>query len=454
MFVARVFMASSKRAQPLAEILQEMLANQEWEKEIRVAVRPWYKDAVFTSGTETLNALVRTCREDADFAIVFFTRDDIYEGTNPVEALPPAQAGSVDQPKNADGDHPNRSQIVRFKARDNCVFEAGLFIGGLDLDPERCFLIVSVAKSDLPTDLQGLTYLPLDEDTTSTREAYKSKLEEVAKRIIEGIKKKKRFDRPKLASVPADLLLVDERPAETGGCLVEPLSVFVSSSQPLESGEDNEFAKRVMANLQVPCNYKYFLRDTQNLGVIANLIQALGAVGLEAKYRNERLVSMAKYPDVAKQNLEMLRKHLQIYFVKSQLFYCCIYNVQKEEHAVCYLKYEGGKTPEFIKWYEKEPAMKRSEALTKLYEGVRNPDQPGIFRSTREFDIYSDGKQEFRKQLLQELHDCFPKDLHKCMENVCFGSAVEQRTLLGSPRRWFSSHRSWLLRRTLVQKEN
>lgn len=52
------------------------------------------------------------------------------------------------------------------KARDNCVFEAGLFMSAIGR--KRCFLVNSVVQSDLPSDLGGIISVPFEEPSNLT----------------------------------------------------------------------------------------------------------------------------------------------------------------------------------------------------------------------------------------------------------------------------------------------
>jgi hypothetical protein len=118
----RLFVGSSVEGLDLVYALQENL-------EFDAGVTVW-SQGLFDPSAATLNALLK-CVEDFEFAVMVFSADD----------------------------------VVRFRdsefraARDNVIFELGLFYGRLGT--ERCFFVVprGITEFRLPTDLLGI--LPL-----------------------------------------------------------------------------------------------------------------------------------------------------------------------------------------------------------------------------------------------------------------------------------------------------
>lgn len=92
-------------------------------------VTPW-TSGVFQASQYTLESLVASARS-ADFAVLLVTPDDVVT---------------------------NRDGEPQAAARDNVIFELGLFIGALRR--ERTFIIADRAGVKLPSDLNGLTWLP------------------------------------------------------------------------------------------------------------------------------------------------------------------------------------------------------------------------------------------------------------------------------------------------------
>src|SRR5208337_2448458 len=121
------------------------------------------------------------------------------------------------------------------KARDNCVFEAGLFMSAIGR--ERCFLVNSVSPSDLPSDLGGIISTPFDEPADLTdRSACAKAIAGAAanlKDIIQRMGPRPFHDRVPLLSV--DEVFKRERPQSDGGDLVDG-RVVVCDTQPWEGG--------------------------------------------------------------------------------------------------------------------------------------------------------------------------------------------------------------------------
>src|SRR5215467_12367803 len=126
----RIFLGSSGQQEKLLQALTRGLQD--------VAdVDPW--TTVFNPGVSTLERLVELTRE-VDFAAFVFGQDD----WTAKGASPDAPAGQA-------------------SPRDNVVFEAGLFGGALGI---RRTFILHANGAKLPTDLDGLTSIRYDPDTT------------------------------------------------------------------------------------------------------------------------------------------------------------------------------------------------------------------------------------------------------------------------------------------------
>lgn len=121
-----VFIGSSQEALKYARAIEESL-----KKQCRVTV--WEKKGVFAASNFTLESLLEFT-EQFDYGIFVMTADDFVK---------------------------KRRETSR-AARDNVIFEAGLFLGALGR--ANCFLLVSRAKNfRMPSDLKGLTYIPFEE---------------------------------------------------------------------------------------------------------------------------------------------------------------------------------------------------------------------------------------------------------------------------------------------------
>ncbi len=123
---SEIFVASSSRTLLLAEKLRDEL-NTEFSQ-----ATLWREESRTQAGS-TIIELLEGVQKQYDFAVIFLAKDDVLTS----------------------GDHQN------LKARDNCVFEAGLFMSAIGR--KRCFLVNSVTQSDLPSDLAGIISIPFEE---------------------------------------------------------------------------------------------------------------------------------------------------------------------------------------------------------------------------------------------------------------------------------------------------
>jgi len=126
----RIFLGSSTQQEKLLQALTRGLQD-------IADVEPW--TTVFNPGVSTLERLVELTRE-VDFAAFIFAMDD-WTSKGPKPDPESAQASP----------------------RDNVVFEAGLFGGALGI---RRTFILHARGAKLPTDLNGLTAIRYDPDTT------------------------------------------------------------------------------------------------------------------------------------------------------------------------------------------------------------------------------------------------------------------------------------------------
>src|SRR5512140_2693377 len=113
---SRIFIASSGRTLLLAEKLRDALQSDFCDATL------WTQEGQSEPSAVIIEMLEKATRR-YDFAVVILSRDDVMTKET--------------------GD--------RLKARDNCIFEAGLFMAALGR--ERCFLVNSVEQRDLPSDL-------------------------------------------------------------------------------------------------------------------------------------------------------------------------------------------------------------------------------------------------------------------------------------------------------------
>jgi predicted nucleotide-binding protein len=142
-----VFIGSSTEGLDIARHLQSDL-----ESTGRCIVSRW-DQGIFEPSSYTIPQLAHAASE-ADFAVLIATADDILQSRG----------------------------VQRAVARDNVYFELGLFIGALGLS--RTYIMAAAPNLHLPSDLQGLTYLPYrDRDDKNIRAAVNDATIQITARV-------------------------------------------------------------------------------------------------------------------------------------------------------------------------------------------------------------------------------------------------------------------------------
>src|SRR5271166_1799946 len=163
--------------------------------------------------------------------------------------------------------------------RDNCVFEAGLFMGVIGRN--RCFFVSSAAKSELPSDLEGIIIFNFSEpNDLSNREACGNAIRSVSSNIKDSVQEVRRQNTRRGAATgpfSRDELL-DREQLDPYGELQED-QVIVASLQPLDL--KYETALRVWNNLNNNISYVYFFEaNTDTADKITQLLQLLLLAGI------------------------------------------------------------------------------------------------------------------------------------------------------------------------------
>lgn len=168
--VKKMFIASSSRRKPLVEAFVRELRLQAQIFEVKLEVLPWYRD-VAEPGEDILSALTDHCRGNpgseiapSDFFAAFLTDDDLRDKGG-------AGGPAVSVP------------------RDNVIFELGFFLGGLGFDMRRCFMLCSVPKTSLPSDLEGKTYIQVELPNGDSPSDYDQAVQGAAATVIRRIYK-------------------------------------------------------------------------------------------------------------------------------------------------------------------------------------------------------------------------------------------------------------------------
>jgi predicted nucleotide-binding protein len=198
---SKIFIASSGRTLVLAEMLRNELSSEFCEATL------WSEEGRRQPG-QVIIEMLESAADRYDFAVIILSKDDVMSG----------------------------GKGETLKARDNCVFEAGLFMAAIGR--RRCFLVNSVNQSDLPSDLNGIISIPFEEpaDLSNLSECAQ-KIRRVAtqlKQVVQQGGPSAHHSRLPLLSV--DELFRLERPRSDGGDL-EDGQVVVLDTQPKPQGE-------------------------------------------------------------------------------------------------------------------------------------------------------------------------------------------------------------------------
>lgn len=382
----RVFIASSGRAQRLAKRVQYQLT--ELCKDIKgFDCRPWCADS-FQPGQYLFDTLRDKCGS-FDFAIVCLTRDD----------------------------ETKKKGTATMTPRDNCIFELGLFFGGLMFQQTRCAILTSVEKCALPTDIEGIKYIPFEEPL-NLDVASDADLDEAIRNPVIEIANNFRGHEPislLRLEIPSRTLMQLEKLDIYQGTLKPPSMVTVKRAEPLELNLNYNFAPQIQRNLEASVKYRYFFQhNPDNPYLIPSLVQILATAGLQGQLPRDRKDNMKRDEDKVKHNLENMRKSLTIDLMTDMVpLEFCVHNASSKIHAICYLGLPNGT---FVKCSAGQPAFEIAKDLMQV--NPTPPDKRPIFAETLDNDLRAPG---VRMELREKLRELFDPSFYQVMEEVCFG---------------------------------
>lgn len=370
-----IFIASSNKSKPLAESLASIL-RQEMGDALEVQV--WWVNC-FGLGENTLASLLEHCRR-SDFAAVILTRDD------------PAPS-------------------------DNCVFEAGMFTGVFGVkgkgergEARRCFLLSSLPKDKLLSDLHGITFQEIEENKHSQT------IHLAASKIRDAIRELGPVSKPEIECYSEEELLERERVGD-GGCLEWGSEVLINLTRPIEVANP-KFAQRVFKNLQGNVHYKYFFSAAENLRLIAQLLHSIATADADSSSgpplsseRNRKIEA----------NLERMQRQCGICFLSSSKpFEFCIHNADRDT-AVCYLRRPSDRR--FVDWCTGDKAIEIVKDVESSLAPNRSAagDEYFVFRRSRDFDLFAPESSSKRAALEKEVKILFDEDIHDRVLQLCFG---------------------------------
>jgi hypothetical protein len=333
----------------------------------------WSEDGRRQPGA-TLIELLEKASKTYDFAVIILARDDVI-GKGVGDTL---------------------------KARDNCIFAAGLFMAALGQD--RCFLVNSVEQRDLPSGLGGIISIPFEEpsDLADPRVSARA-ISQVATVLKDTVQRRARL-RPR----PGRLLSVEElfqreRPYSDGGDLHEG-HVVVYDRQPMGP----EQAVQVRRNLDSGISYLYILYFSED--AIEKTCQCLqvvltsGSSGTEkATDFNARLHTISKEANRIEDDLRRIcrTRSLRVSLFTLEPQFCFrIHNASDRALARLYLRFQASG---FMMWAEGT----RAESV---WGGIDRfiPADEHIFVPMKQFDLTDEQKRRFEISLDRGLKRYFP----------------------------------------------
>jgi hypothetical protein len=368
---SKIFIASSGRTLVLAEKLRDELTTDFCQATL------WTQEGRLQPGA-TIIEMLESAAHQYDFAVIILARDDVLT----------SGVGEV------------------LKARDNCVFEAGLFMSAIGR--KRCFLVNSVEQSDLPSDLGGVISIRFKEPSDlQDRMACTDAILQAAAPLKTIIQRD--GPSPHHATLPVlsrDEVFRRERPISDGGELAGG-EVVVCDTQPWA---EISLAVTVRHNIDHGTRYQYFLYFSDDtVEKICQSLQIVSWAGLsgatgQADYKSRRDTIRSQRDRVVSDMWDICRSgRLRISLVtEEQPFYFRVHNASNPTLARYYARYrEAG----FVLWTEGPDATTLWSGLPTWLEEDTG-DRLFIPLKIPAFD--DDKKQRLKNGLTRGLSRYFP----------------------------------------------
>jgi predicted nucleotide-binding protein with TIR-like domain len=319
------------------------------------------------------------------------------------------------------------------KARDNCVFEAGLFMSAIGR--KRCFLVNSVSQNDLPTDLAGIISIPFKEPDPPSLLQDRQACGEAMHRVVPLLKNRMQEQGPsafhgRLPVLTIEELLRREAPVSEKGDLTED-RVLVMDDQP---SLDINHADRILRNLDDGSSYHYLftcseptIKKTMEFLQIIVCGTALDAA--KALDPNARSVTIAKDKDKVLSGLKELSNSGRLRFTllpNPPTVAYRVHNASDSKKARRYAKrfvkdmFGTSESVQFVLWDEGQNAA-LLWSLFPQYIEVDNDDRLFLWLNYPKFD--DEYKIRIKTWLNRALKNSFP-GIEREVEYLCFGDTL------------------------------
>jgi hypothetical protein len=371
MVKSKIYIATSERAKLIAEKLRD---------ELRTAgyCTDTWADAVNNYPGQSRFGVLQHLVKEYDFALIIFAKADVL-------------IADV------------------HNARDSSIFEAGFFMAAFR--PERCILVSSVEKKELPEVLEGIILYKFVEPNDLTN---RMEVDKAIQTVTSNIKDRLyRIDKENIwrdagtGRLSPEELLARETLIRDEGELSED-QVVVASIQPRE--REYNLADRVRKNLDYGIKYVYFIHGNSDTAFkIPRMLQLLLLAKL-LKPEQEGDFSVRR--ELVKANLNIIisdlkqmcnNDQLNIYFLSEppDIEYC-IFNATDKDSAKMYVKHRD----EYIEWESGDGAHQFWEKLKeRTFADNPTPRLP-LFHAVDPFKL---DKEPFFSRLRRETLNMFPE---------------------------------------------
>ena len=381
----KIFIASSGRTLELARQLRAQLNPNRCEGAL------WTEVSQLALG-KSIFTMLKEAADEYDFAVIILAKDDVMI----------------------------TEEGEKLKARDNCIFEAGLFMG--ELGQERCFLLSGVPSANLPSDLGGLIYLPFTEPPDlNDPEACRRAMATATTRIEGAVWKLNAVDRP----LSHEKLQERERSTAEGGELL-PDQVVVSSVQPLALDISYDAARQVRMNIDRGIQYIYFFHGDDfgvsktcqllQMVLLANILKSQAEAD-DFRGRAEKIKSNIL---AIKQDLERICEYemIKIYFLSSPpALQYIIHNAGDQMNAKIYLKHND----KYIEW-QNGPEAHQFWAEMRKMRGALNPKpEYAIYYGEPEFNM----KEGYFVNALKRSARLYFSDMEEDLTRLCLNGITK-----------------------------